>query len=85
MMKKNRALIVTPFFNYSYDVRIKYVEKYFINNKYETSIISSNFDHRTKNEYKNDKSNLTLIEVPSIVEIFHLKGYIHIILLLNLV
>ena len=64
MMKKNRALIVTPFFNYSYDVRIKYVEKYFINNKYETSIISSNFDHRTKNEYKNDKSNLTLIEVP---------------------
>lgn len=61
-MKK--AVIVTPFDNYSYEVRIKYVEKYLKNQEYECVVISSDFDHRNKIEYKEYRSNLELLHVP---------------------
>lgn len=59
-----KAVIVTPFDNYSYEVRIKYIEKYLKELGYECTIISSDFDHRNKKKYNNSRENLTLIHVP---------------------
>lgn len=56
--------IVTPFDNYSYNVRIKYIESYFQKRGYKTLIISSNFDHRNKSRYQNSREGLELINVP---------------------
>ena len=61
-MKK--AVIVTPFDNYSYNVRIKYVEKYLYDKGYTCKVISSDFDHRNKCCYENDRPNLELLHVP---------------------
>ena len=58
-MKK--AIIITPFDNYSYQVRIKYVEKYLIRRGYDVKIISSDFDHRNKTIYTSERDNLELI------------------------
>ena len=44
----NKILILSAFDNYSYAVRIKYVEKYFENIGYDVSILSADFDHRNK-------------------------------------
>ena len=60
-----KAIIVTPFDNYSYDIRIKYIELYLANKGYEVLIISSDFDHRTKQIYKNERLGLELIHVPT--------------------
>lgn len=62
-MKK--AVIITPFDNYSYKVRIKYVEAYFKDRGYDVLIISSDFDHRNKTTYTAKRSNLELLHVPS--------------------
>lgn len=59
-----QAVIVTPFDNYSYNVRIKYVEKYLEEKGYVCKIISSDFDHRYKCHYENNRSNLELLHVP---------------------
>lgn len=61
-MKK--AVIVTPNYTYSYNVRIKYLEELFFYKGYEVTIISSDFNHRTKEEYKSEKRNLELLHVP---------------------
>lgn len=61
-MKK--AVIITPFFNYSFEPRISYVESYLKERGFETIIITSDFDHRNKKKYSVQKENLELIEVP---------------------
>lgn len=61
LMKK--VVIITPFDNYSYQVRIKYVEKYFINRGYKVIIVSSDFDHRNKKKYSVQRENLELLHV----------------------
>jgi hypothetical protein len=61
-MKK--AVIVTPFDNYSYNVRIKYLEKYLEEQGYESTVISADFDHRNKVRYDAKRDNLELLHVP---------------------
>lgn len=61
-MKK--AVIITPFDNYSYQVRIKYVERYLSDRGYEVKVISSDFDHRNKTVYSAKRDNLELLHVP---------------------
>lgn len=61
-MKK--VVIVTAYFNYDWDIRIKYLEHFFEKANCEVQIISSNFNHRSKKIYKSGKKNLELIKVP---------------------
>ncbi|MEB7518866.1 glycosyltransferase [Enterococcus hirae] len=61
-MKK--AVIVTPFDNYSYNVRIKFVEGYLQKIGYNVKILSSDFDHRNKEKYQNNRKGLELLKVP---------------------
>lgn len=58
------AVIVTPFDNYSYNVRIKYLEKYLQERGYSCTVISADFDHRNKKKYYAERSNLELLHVP---------------------
>ena len=58
------AIIVTPFDSYSYNVRIKYLEKYFSLLDYSAKVYSSDFDHRKKERDFNKRKNLELIHVP---------------------
>ena len=62
MMKK--AVIITPFDNYSYNVRIKYLEQYLKEDGYDSIVISSDFDHRNKCRYDAKRENLELLHVP---------------------
>ncbi len=59
-----KILVITPFDNYSYDVRIKYLEKIFKNNGFEWTVLSSNFNHRNKETYIKKRDNLVLIDTP---------------------
>ena len=61
-MKK--AFLITAFDNYSYSVRTKYVEEFFVQNGYEHLILAADFDHRLKKEYTYKRKNLHLIHVP---------------------
>lgn len=61
-MKK--AVIITTNDNYSYLVRIKYVERYLSEIGYEVKVISSDFDHRNKTLYSANRENLELLHVP---------------------
>lgn len=58
-----RAVIITPFDSYSYNVRIKYVETYLKERGYECLVISSDFDHRNKCRYAAERLNLELVHV----------------------
>lgn len=58
------AVIITPFDNYSYQVRIKYVENYLSERGYEVKVLSSDFDHRNKTVYSAKRNNLELLHVP---------------------
>lgn len=62
-MKK--LFIVTAFYNYDYDIRIKYVESIFKEKGYDVIIISSDFDHRKKIRYNVQKENVIFLKVPS--------------------
>ena len=59
----NKILILSAFDNYSYAVRIKYVEKYFENIGYDVSILSADFDHRNKRKYQVERKNLNYVHV----------------------
>lgn len=59
-----KAVIVTPFDNYSYNVRIKYLEEYLSNIGYDCTVITSDFDHRKKRHYDTKRKNLELLHVP---------------------
>lgn len=61
---KKRVVIITCFDNYSYEVRMKYVEDVFREKGYDVIILSANFDHRKKQEYLCRRNGLHLIEVP---------------------
>ncbi len=61
-MKK--AVIVTPFDNYSYNVRIKYVEQCLYSMGYNVVVLSADFDHRKKCHYSAKRDNLELLHVP---------------------
>lgn len=59
------AVIITPFDNYSYNVRIKFVERCLQELGYqEIIVISSDWDHRSKQLYNISRDNLELIHVP---------------------
>jgi hypothetical protein len=62
-MKK--AVIVSCFDNYNYDVRTKYVQKMFEYRGYDVIIMAADFDHRKKEKYVNTRSDLALIHVPA--------------------
>lgn len=59
----NKVVIVSAFDNYSYNVRIKFVEKYFVSKGYNVTILAANFDHRNKTIYSKKRENLRLIPV----------------------
>lgn len=61
-MKK--AIIISTFDNYSYNVRTKYIEEFLKQQGYNCKIISSDFDHRNKQKYTVKRENLELIHVP---------------------
>lgn len=61
-MKK--AIIVTPFDSYSYNVRIRYLEKYLLMLGYSSIVLSADFDHRSKTRYNIKRDNLELLHVP---------------------
>lgn len=60
-MKK--ILILSAFDNYSYNVRMKYVEKYFEDMGYNVVILSADFDHRSKTRYCIKRRNLKYVHV----------------------
>lgn len=74
----NKILILSAFDNYSYAVRIKYVEKYFENIGYDVSILSADFDHRNKRKYQVERKNLNYVHVRPYKKICQLHGYYHI-------
>ncbi len=59
------AVIVTPFDNYSYDVRIKYIERSLASLGYDVVVLSADFDHRKKCHYDAHRDNLELLHVPA--------------------
>lgn len=58
-MKK--AICVVAHDNYSYNVRIKYLEQILKNRGYEVVIVSSDFDHRTKKRHNYSRDGLVLL------------------------
>lgn len=60
----NKAIIVSCFDNYSYNVRMKYVEEQLTLKGYTCNLITSDFDHRDKCTYETDRNNVILINVP---------------------
>ena len=63
-MKKQNVLIVTAFYNYDYNIRIKYLKNFFIQRGYIVDVISSDFDHRNKC-VQEPINEVQLIHVPS--------------------
>lgn len=61
-MKK--AIIVTAFFNYDYNIRIRYLEEFLNKKGFDVKIVTSNFDHRNKKEFIYKKDNLKILKVP---------------------
>lgn len=59
-----KAVIVTPFDNYSYNVRVKYIERSFASLGYDVVVLSADFDHRKKCHYDAHRDNLELLHVP---------------------
>lgn len=59
-----KAVIVTPFDNYSYNVRVKYIERCLASLGYDVLVLSADFDHRKKCHYDAHRENLELLHVP---------------------
>jgi len=59
-----KALIITAFINYDYNIRVKYLRNFLINKGYDVVILSSDFDHRKKTRLKCDIKNAVFITVP---------------------
>lgn len=59
-----KAIIVTPFDNYSYNVRVKYIERSLASLGYDVVVLSADFDHRKKCHYDAHRDNLELLHVP---------------------
>lgn len=64
MSIKRKAVIVTPFDNYSYNVRVKYIEKCLYSMGYDVLVLSADFDHRKKCHYSAKRDSLELLHVP---------------------
>lgn len=64
MNKLKKAVIVTPFDNYSYNVRVKYIEQCLYTMGYDVVVLSADFDHRKKCHYSAKRPNLELLHVP---------------------
>lgn len=60
---RTKILILSAFDNYSYNVRIKYIEKYFEERNFDVTILSADFDHRNKTEYCVDRDKLEYVHV----------------------
>ena len=65
MNNYKKAVIVTVFDNYSYNVRTRYVEKILKDKGYTIDFFVANFDHREKKIYTSLRQNIQLIEVPT--------------------
>lgn len=61
---KRKAVIVTPFDNYSYNVRVKYIEQCLYSMGYDVLVLSADYDHRKKCHYSAQRPNLELLHVP---------------------
>lgn len=53
--------IVSNFFNYTFDLRVKYLYEYFKQKGCKVYIVTSDFDHRTKNYFCVDNSDAIVI------------------------
>ena len=62
---KQSFCIVTAFFNYDYNIRIKYLEQFLERHGIDVNIVSADYDHRKKEKLMVKKKNLTLLHVPS--------------------
>ena len=60
---KRSVLILTAFDQYSYNVRVKYLDKYFEDKDYKVTVLSADFDHRSKRECKIKRRNLEYVHV----------------------
>ncbi len=63
MIKK--AVIVSCFDNYSYEVRTKYIEKVLRELGFKTVILAGDFDHRNKETYHTERDGLRMLHVPT--------------------
>lgn len=64
MNNYKKAVIVTLFDNYSYNVRTRYVEKILKDRGYTIDFFVADFDHREKKKYAFYRQNIKLIKVP---------------------
>ncbi len=65
MNNYKKAVIVTVFDNYSYNVRTRYVEKILKDKGYTIDFLVADFDHREKKIYESHRQNIKLIKVPT--------------------
>ena len=63
--QKKLAVIVACFYSYSYNTRLKYIEKALIEQGYKCIFIVSDFDHRTKQYVVNEKNNIRVVHTIS--------------------
>ena len=61
----NKAVIITAFLNYDYDVRIKYLERYLLDKGIDVTIITTDWNHREKIPFYVNKDNVEYIHVIS--------------------
>lgn len=56
------VVIITAFLNYDWDIRVKFLKEFLEKRKHTVVIITADFDHRNKIDYKNESA--ILIHVP---------------------
>ena len=59
-----KVLVITAFYNYDYEIRVKYLEKVLKDRKCDYLIMSTNFDHRNKKKYFVDRELVVQVDVP---------------------
>lgn len=58
-----KAICIETHDNYSYEVRVKYIEKILLDRDYDVEILTADYDHRNKKRYRNERKNLRLLHV----------------------
>lgn len=59
-----KVLVITAFYNYDYEIRVKYLEKVLKDRECDYLIMSTNFDHRNKKKYFVDRELVIQVDVP---------------------
>lgn len=62
-ISEKQALIITCFYNYSFNTRLVYVIDVLESLGYKCTIVTSDFDHRNKKQYVLDKINIEQVHV----------------------